>query len=237
MELPGNKTYYFTATLNPPDYCHKFNPGELDLGGGYRLDIFFNGIAIWNPSLEAKYEVVSSFVYEAFHTVVAAFIFREHIVYNKAYNKLSLTINRCIEAMDIKAEHNVIWTLDYAGKMYTPNTDALPNVTWRKVAKFFPQINSSFHHKIMLQDYYNCVNDFGDNAFFFAYRILEDIREEINLEKGIKKEQYWLEMHKVLDTNEAFMKPLTDVATKVRHGNLKSSVVVEARKRRKARDT
>jgi len=231
MEMPGNKTYYFTATLNPPDYCHKFNPGELYLGGGYRLDIFFNGIAIWNPSIEAEYEIVSPFVYEAFHTLVAAFLFREHIVYNKIYNKLSFTVNRCIEAMNIKAEHNLIWTLDYAGKMYTPNKDALPNVTWRKVAKFFPMINLSFHHKIMLKDYYNCINDPGDNAFFFAYRIIEDIRESVNSEKGINKEGFWPEMQKALNTTQAFMKPLTDVATRVRHGNLKSSIVVEARKK------
>ncbi|MFH1061944.1 MAG: hypothetical protein V1747_03545 [Candidatus Omnitrophota bacterium] len=233
MEISGNKTYYFTATLNPPDYCYKFNPGELDLGGGYRLDIFFNGISIWNPSLEDGYVKVAPFVYEAFHTLITSFIFRENIVYENNYNKLSFTVNRCIEAMNTKAEHNLIWTLDYAGKMYTPNKDALPNVTWRKVAKFFPVINSSFFHKIMLKDYYNCINDPGDNAFFFAYRILEDIREAINSEKGITKEKHWSEMHVALKTNTAFMKPLTEVATEVRHGKLRSKIVAEARKERK----
>lgn len=234
MELQGNKTYYFTATLNPPDYCHKFNPGELNLGDGYRLDIFFNGIAIWNPTLEAEYEKVSTFVYEAFHTLVTAFIFREHIVNKKIYNKLSFTVNRCIEAMNIKAEQNLIWTLDYTGKIYTPNKNALVNVTWRKVAKSFPMINSSFHHKLMHNDYYNCIRDSGDNAFFFAYRIVEDIRESVNLEKGITEESHWEEVHKALHTNKSFMDPLTEVATKVRHGNLKSDIVVEARKKDKS---
>lgn len=232
MEMKGNKTYYFTATLNPPDFCHKFNPGELDLGSGYRLDIFFNGMTIWNPTVKADYVKVSPFVYEAFHTVVAAFIFREHMINKKLYNKLSFTVNRCIEAMNIKAEHNLIWTLDYAGKMYAPNKNALVNVTWRRVAESFSKLNSSSHHKLMLKDYYSCINDPGDNAFFFAYRIVEDIREAVNLERKITDEHCWSELHRALNTSEAFIEPLTEVATKVRHGVLSSGIVIEARKKR-----
>lgn len=231
MEERGNKTYYFTATLNPPDYCLKFNPGELNLGNGYRLDVFFNGITIWNPILKTNFKKVSPFVFDAFHTLIAAFIFREHTINKSNYSNLSATVNRCVEAMKTKAEHNLIWTLDYSGKRYAPNEDALVNVTWRRVAKFFPAINLSFYHKLMLRDYRNCINDSGDNAFFFGYRILEDIREAINLEKSVSDEHCWVEMHSALNTSEAFMKPLTDIATKVRHGNLKSDIVIKARRK------
>ena len=66
MERRGNKTYYFTATLNPAEYCRDFNPGELPLGDGYVVDIFFNGITIWNPSLKVNFVKVNPFVQEAF---------------------------------------------------------------------------------------------------------------------------------------------------------------------------
>ena len=133
--------------------------------------------------------------------------------------------------MKVKAKRNLIWTLDYPTKGYSANKGARVNVTWRRVAKFFPNISESFYHKLMLKDYYNCINDSGDDAFFFAYRILEDIKEAINLEKGITDEKDWHELHRALNTDEAFIKPLTGIATKVRHGNLNSSVVLAARRK------
>ncbi len=231
MEKKGNKTYYFTASLNPAETCRDFNPGELNLGEGYRLDIYFNGITIWNPNLKANFVKINKFIRETFDIIIPAFIFREHIISNRIF-KLSLSMQRCIEAMNVKAEHNLIWTLDYPGKIYAPSTKARVNVSWRRVARFFPLISRNINHKIALKDYLACINDSGDNAFFFAYRILEDIRGAINLELNISDERDWSGMHKLLISDESFMKPLTEVATKVRHGNLNSPIVVSTRKKR-----
>lgn len=231
MEKKGNKTYYFTASLNPAENCRDFNPGELYLGEGYRLDIFFNGITIWNPTLKANFIKINKFVKEAFDIIIPAFIFREHIISNRIF-RLSLSMQKCIEAMNIKAEHNLIWTLDYPGKIYTPSTKALVNVSWRHVAKFFPSINRNVNHKIALKDYLACINDSGDNAFFFAYRIINDIKWAIDLELSINNEKDWSGVHRLLNTDENFMKPLTEVATKVRHGNVNSPIVIRARKKR-----
>lgn len=230
MEKKGNKTYYFIATLSPAEYCRDFNPGELYLGDSYRLDIFFNGITIWNPSLKSKFLKVWPFIRETFDVCISAFIFRESIVSKRIF-KLSVNVQRCIEAMNVKAESNLIWTLDYPGKIYTPSTKARVNVTWRRVAKFFHKINKSINHKIILKDYLTCINQSGDNAFLFAYRIVEDIKRVIDLEKDIKNEKDWSGLHTALNTNEEFIKPLTDVAKKVRHGNLNSLLVVNARKK------
>lgn len=230
MEKKGNKTYYFIATLSPAEACRDFNPGELDLGARYRLDIFFNGIAIWNPNIRLHFVKVSPFVREAFDILVAAFIFREHIVSKRIF-KLSIALQRCIEAMNVKAEHNLIWTLDYPGKIYTPNRRARVNVSWRRVAQFFQAINQSVYHKLILKDYLACIREPGDNAFFFAYRIVDDIKNAINFEKGITDEHCWTELHRLLKTNEMRIKPLTDVGKKVRHGNINSDVVMDARKK------
>lgn len=232
MEKKGNKTYYFVATLNPAEYCRDFNPGELYLGNGYRLDIYFNGITIWNPSLKFNFIKVWPFIREAFDIVLSAFIFREHIVSNRIF-KLSISIQRCIEAMKVKADSNLIWTLDYPGKIYTPNTKSRVNVTWRRAAKFFPRINKNINHKLALKDYLSCIRDSSDNAFLFAYRILEDIRRAINLEKNITDEQSWINLHQLLNTTRSFIEPLTEVSEKVRHGNLNSSIVIKARGKRK----
>jgi len=229
----SNKTYYITATLTPAEYCRDFNPGELHIGREYVVDIFFNGITIWNPNLKADFVEIRPFIRETFDTLLSTFIFREHVVSKRIF-KLSLSTQRCIEARGVRAKSNLIWTLDYPGrKIYTPSKKARVNVTWRRAAKFFEAINQSPHHKLMLKDYITCINDAGDNAFFFAYRIIEDIREAINLEKGIKKEQHWGELHKALKTKKSYIAPLTEVATKVRHGNIRSPIVVSARKKSK----
>lgn len=233
MEQRGNKTYYFTATLNPAEYCRDFNPGELHLGDGYVVDIFFNGITIWNPRLKVNFVKVNLFIQEAFDILISAFIFREYIISKRVF-KLSVSIQKCIEAMNVMAKSNLIWTMDYPGrKIYTPSKRARVNATWRRTGKFFNKINASINHKLMLKDYKACINEPGDNAFFFAYRIVEDIREAINLEKGVTDEKNWHELHKALNTSELFIKPLTDIATKVRHGNLNSPILVDARKKNK----
>jgi len=233
MNKKGNKTYYFTATLNPPEYCRDFNPGELHIGNGYVIDIFFNGITIWNPKLRADFVKIRPFVNEIFDMLISTFIFREHMISKRIF-KLSLSIQRCIEARDVSSKSNLIWTLDYpVKKIYSPSTKARVNVTWRRAAKYFKAIHQSSNHKIMLKDYKSCIGDSGDNAFFFAYRIIEDIRRAINLEKGITDERNWKELHKSLNTRKTFIDPLTNVATKVRHGNIKSPIVVNARQKDK----
>ena len=233
METKGKKTYYFTATLNPTEYCRDFNPGELHIGNGYVVDIYFNGITIWNPSIRSNFTRVYPFIRETFDLLLSAFIFREYIVSKRIF-KLSVNIQRCIEAMKVSAKSNLIWTLDYPTRnIYTPNRNARVNVTWRRVAKYFERINQSTHHKVMLKDYRECINDSGDNAFFFAYRILDDIKNAINFENGISNDQEWSVMHKVLKTDKTFMDSLTEVATQVRHGNLKSMVVIDAKKKHK----
>lgn len=230
MEKIGNKTYYFTATLAPGEYCRYFNPGELHLGNGYVLDIYFNGMTIWNPRLKANFVNVYPFVRETFETILALFIFREHVVTAQVY-KLSLNMQRCIEAMGVRAESNLIWTLDYSGpkKISPPSQKARVNASWRRAAQFFTKINQNINHKLMLKDYMACNNNAGDDAFFFAYRIIEDIREAINSEMGVTNDQCWDKLHTVLHTSKSYLDPLTDVATKVRHGNLGSSIVKTAR--------
>ncbi len=229
MEIKGNKTYYFTATLSPAEYCRDFNPGELYLGNGYRLDIFFNGVTIWNPNIKNNFVKIYPFVKDALEIIMAAFVFREYVISKRIF-KFQFSIQRCIEAMSVKAKSNLIRTLDYPGKIYTPSTRARVNVTWRRVAKFFPEINRNFNHKIALKDYLTCINDSGDNAFFFAYRIIEDIKRGIDLENNITDEKDWSGVHRCLNTNKSFIDPLTSVAKEVRHGNLKSQVVLNVMK-------
>ena len=231
MEKKGNKTYYFVATLSPAEYCRDFNPGELNLGNKYRVDVYFNGITIWNPNLKAKFTKVFPIVKDAYDVLISTFMFREYIVSKRIF-KLSLSLQRCIEAMNVKVESNLIWTLDYPGKIYTPSIKARVNVSWRRAAKFHQKINGSVNHKIMLKDFRNCIISSEDNSFFFAYRIIDDIRRAINLEKnGFDDERNWDDLHKSLETNLNFMLPLIEVAKDVRHGNLNSELVIKARSR------
>lgn len=231
MEKKGNKTYYFIGNLAPAELCREFNPGELSLGNNYHLDIFFNGITIWNPILKSKFVKVSPFVQEAFQVLVAAFNFRQHMLTGERH-RLSFTVQRCIEAMRVKANENLIWTLDYPGKAYSPNKRARVNVTWRRVVSLFQRINQMPHHKLMLKDYQNCINDPGDNAFFFAYRVIEDMKLVIDMEVGITNEKDWSGVHSILKTDKNFMDPLIEVAKKVRHGDLHSSVIAKARQKK-----
>ena len=116
--------------------------------------------------------------------------------------------------------------------MIYPKEKSRHSNAWRKAGKHYLKIKTSFHHRIALRDYNNCINSSTEDAYFYAFRIIEDIRAATtqHLPKGQKKQVYWDEMHKVLGTNEKMFKPLTDVSESVRHGDLKARVVRKANK-------
>lgn len=217
-------TYYFIGKLSPEETCIWFNPREIHLGGGWVLDIFKSGIALWNPKVERTAPEIRVFVKDTLDTVVTAFNFLTK-------SKLKYGVTNLIEARDVVSTNNLIWW--YLPEFYV--RPASPknkwNRAWRKVGKFYKKIANSFYHKIALRDFQNCIDSVGDDSFFYAYRIIEDIRRATtpHFPVGRSDSDYWAEMHRILGTSESVIGPLTDVSTQVRHGDLNHAIVIQAR--------
>ncbi len=221
-------TYYFIGKLSPEESCIWFNPREIHLGDKWVLDIYKSGIALWNPEMDRAAPEIRAFIKDTLDTVVTTFNF-------VTKSKLKYSVTNLIEARDVVSTNNLIWW--YLPEFYIKRPASPKNKwnrAWRKVGKFYKKIINSFYHKIALRDFQNCIDSVGDDSFFYAFRIIEDIRRATtaHLPAGKSDSDYWAEMHRILGTSESAIQPLTEVSKKVRHGEIDHVVVVRARAQR-----
>ena len=218
-------TYFYIGKLSPDDSCRLFNPGEIPLENGWVLDIFAAGIHLWNPELDPKSYDVRAYAMETYNILVACFNFITK-------SNLKFVINNLIEAKGVRSDSNLIWGF-YPDK-YIKRPGGRQNkfnVAWKRVGKAFPKIRNSFYHRIILQDYQNCIGSSVDDRFFYAYRIIENVRRATTQHlKDFDDKEYWDDMHQILRTNKPQIGELIEVARKVRHGDFKDPVLMKARK-------
>lgn len=212
-------TFYFIGKLQPEEECMKFNPGEMHLKNGWVVDIFQSGIAVWNPKVTAKFNETLPEVTEILETVVNTynFITRSRITFN---------IYNCLEARGVSCSNNLIWWFTNARTKKAISKLGPNNAAWRRAGQNFEKTERSFHHKIALRDYQACMSHYNqDDAFFYAFRIIEEIREAIGGDS-------WEAMHRALSTSKEEIDPLTKASTAVRHGKFKHPDLIDARKKK-----
>lgn len=219
-------TYYFIGRLSPVEFCTKFNPGELHLGNGFVMEVFWDGIAIWISGTAKTFDVLRPQVMNAFDVVISTFILLTN-------NRINFTLQSWVEAKKCISRNNIIGFIIPPGtKISTPNPKSRPSVAWRKAAKYYSKIEKNFYHRMALKDFNNCINAYGDDSFFYAYRVVEDVRRAItgHMKEGLDTKEYWKEMHRILGTTKGQIEPLTRVSEKVRHGEINHSIMKNARK-------
>jgi len=218
-------TFYFIGQLSPEDLCIKFHPGEIKLGNGLILDIYQHGLAIWIPGTTQEFSKLKSQALEAVEIVLNTFMLITG-------GKLNFRLINWVEAKGVVSKKNTIGFIISHPKIIHRKERSRHSSAWRRIGKHYLRIKRSFYHRIALRDYNNCMNSSTEDAYFYAFRIIEDIRAATtqHLPKGLKKKDYWDEMHKALGTNESMLKPLTDVSESVRHGDLKNKSVQKANK-------
>lgn len=222
-------TYFFIGRLSPAEDCSKFHPGEIRLDKNWMLDICRDGISIWIPGTRKSFDELKPAVLDAFDIVINTFMLITG-------ERLDFNFQNWVETRGIVSKSNMIgWIVSSFASKATPKKRNKFNVAWRKVGKFYPKILANFYHRMALRDFKSCITISGDDAFFYAYRIVEDIRRAvtINLADGLPTDKYWEEMHSILGTSKKQIDPLTRVAKYVRHGDTKSHIVRGARRRKK----
>ena len=216
-------TYYFIGKFEPHEECSDFNPGELDIGNGWILDIFRDLACIWNSKVSSPFKDVSPFIHRAFALATALFIFRSKIMIDHRFS-------HWIEAKEVQASKNIIGA--YVSRFSEPRRNARINVHWKKTARIFPKIIDNQFVRLALKDYISAIKDTGDDAYFFAYRSVENICRFISGAQDEFKTAHWNKMHKELGTTKSYIDPLLSVATDIRHGNFDGSSLTNTRKSR-----
>ena len=226
MSEPESSTYYVVGKLSPEEDCRDFNTQEIKIGDGWIIDVFHAGISIWKAGENRSFGEIKTLMLDALETAVICFNLVTGL-------RLKVMAQSWLEARGVVSKSNMIgWFVPRMDERWTLDPKAEVNRIWRNIGPFVFQINGSFQHKIALRDYRNCVENPGDDSFFYAHRMLEDVRRAAT--KKYDEEKNWPAMHAILGTKEEELEPLTHVSEKVRHGAVHHPIVVEARKNRDA---
>lgn len=193
------------------------------------MDICGNGISITVPGTKRSFDDLRPAVLDAFDIVITTF----RLITGE---RLDLNFQNWVEARGVTSKNNMIgWIVSPSFLKVTAKKQGRFNVAWRRAGKFYPKIMGSFYHRLALRDFKSCISVPGDDAFFYAHRMVEDIRRATtqHLPDGREKDFCWNEMHNILGTSKRQIDPLTRVAQRVRHGSARSPVVRSARRKRR----
>ncbi len=216
-------TYFFIGRLS--DYTAQYQVQNFFVNSNFVLEVFMSGISIWGSS-KGTFEELRKKIIQMLDIIIAAYIFKTNKI-------ISYRLEHWVETREKVSRKNMI------GWIRPPNTPAVLrstrssiNTPWKKAAKLYAKLLvSNPNYAIALQDYSLAVSHIGDDAFFFAYRAIEDIcRAVTGLDNT--KSRSWNTMHTKLSTSEPQIKPLKNVADDVRHGKRKSLVIKRARKQK-----
>ena len=214
-------TYFFMGKIS--DDTSRFQVQQEPMGKLF-LEVYIDGIAIWGATRK-KFDNFWPEIKEAFEIIISTYIF-------KTKKPITYSIVDWVEAKETISRENIIGWIIGKHKKGTPRPRRSKfNTPWKKAASIYPKLVTMANHRLALKDFKAAMLDSGDDAFFFAYRAVEDICRAITGATEIGKSE-WQAMHKTIGTRTTQIKPITKVSKKIRHGDVENNVVKRARKNR-----
>jgi hypothetical protein len=225
----GWSTVYVFGELEPRELA-LFNADEIRVDLRRRLgatvEVIGHGIGFWSPDHSTA---------RAFQTRTQGEVLFRLIV--AAYALLGGTpfrarANGWVEARDVVGQatmmgftsprfaHAELWALN------DPR-----NLAIRVAVRIAVGVRTRPLHRLALRDFHAALLEPGDDAFVYAYRAVEAIRQAIR-PTGSENAQ-WAAMHAKLGTEEVDYQELAKVSAVVRHAERRSSAIRSARRPRR----
>lgn len=215
-------TYFFIGKLS--DSTATYNVLEEMLPNDFRLEVFLDSLYIWGTT-DKPFDKLLPEIKEIIRTLTAFFIFQTD-------KPITCTLTNWVEAKDVNANKNMIgWFVPGQTVSTKPSKrNAKINKPWKLACWYLRnQKKGNKNHRLALKDYSFAKLDFGEDAFLFAYRALEDICRAVT-GKDDTNDASWSDMHKKLKTNRQTIKPLQELSELVRHGKTTDKKVIKALK-------
>lgn len=224
--MADNKsTYFVIGRTQPTEHCTDFNPGELQLGDGWILDVYYDLICIWSADVTRPFEEEKRGIEDKVRLITDLFIFR-------ARRLIRYELQSWVEARHIQSRANMIGGY-VAGDLPTaPNRKSRASASWRRAAQKATGFSHNPQVRLAVRDYIAALRDPGDDAFLFAYRAIENSCRAVSGATGDLSASDWEAMHRLLGTSQAYILPLTNASKDIRHGHASGSAVKRARANR-----
>jgi len=209
----GNQasTYFFIGRLGSSPL--RFQVQDADAGDGLRLDVYLDAISAWGTTVE-PFDTFRVAVRTTLDFIVAAYAF-------KARHALDYRLDNWVEVKGVIGNAGIV------GRFLAPNeapptlpsTRSPTNTPWKLAAR----LNRSRlaggvtqNHVLALRDYQQAMLDPSDNAFFFAWRAVEDVCRTVANVTDVSAAA-WGTMNVALNTTQQMTQPLNDASIAVRH--------------------
>jgi hypothetical protein len=187
-------TYFFIGRLSDPQA--RFQVQDAPLGGGLRLDVFWDAISVWGTTTQ-PFDTFRPEVRSALDLMVAAYVF-------KTDRPIDYRLENWAEAKGVEGKEGVV------GRFLVPNQPlpALPptrsrlNTPWKLAAKLNrARLAGSVtqNHVFALRDYQQALLEPSDNAFIYAWRAVEDTCRAVSGQPDVSAAT-WTAMHNALQT-------------------------------------
>lgn len=225
----GRSTVYVHGELEPRELA-LFHASEIRLDPRHRLgatvEVMGHGIGFWSPDHSTS---------RAFRTYLEGADLLRLVVAAYAVlggTALRATVNGWVEARDVVGQAT---TMGFVSPRFAHaelwQRDDVRNLAIHDAVAIAAGVRRRPHHRLALRDFHAAVLEPGDDAFVFAYRAVEGIRQGIT-PAGSEAAQ-WAAMHAKIGTEAADYKQLASVSADVRHGSLSGAAVRRARRPRR----
>ncbi|HMS22689.1 MAG TPA: hypothetical protein PKA38_02885 [Candidatus Levybacteria bacterium] len=216
-------TYFFIGRIS--DFSAEYQVQNKFIDGNYVFELFMSGISIWGKS-DKPFEEVRSEIIQMLDTIFGLFTLSTN-------KPLIYTLEHWVETKENVATKNIIgWFKPTNNPVRVRSMRSPINTAWKNSVKYCRKVLSSNpNYSLALQDYHKSIIDTGDEAFFYAYRAVEDICRAVS---GMDdtKESAWDKMHKDLGTTKEQLDSLLKVAEEIRHGKKNTQKIKDARTKR-----
>jgi hypothetical protein len=227
MDRSEKSGFWFQARLSPASDA-RFWASEESIGDGLMFDAVWDGLALWSrPDLEPPHPPWRDAVrspHEAermFRLIAAAYA----LLTGDAFE---VRVTGWIEAVEAEWRDTIV---GFAVERFShePPYTSPANVRLCAAARLAVAASHAPGTRLALLDFWASVIDRGDDAFFFAFRAVEDLARHYG---GGTKDWAALHRHCGYVRGQARLKPLTDARHAVAHGDDADSAVIKARAQR-----
>jgi hypothetical protein len=231
MPIPpyaGVRTYFVLAEVEPKEVMNFRVEDGIQLDEDTTLEVMGHALAYWRPSgTELDILELRAAAQDMFDVTLAI----DALVRLEAgEDRLALsrraTIQWWLEAREVEARANVIGTVHARYRLGNFEVDGKAGRNFAAAAKAAWAVRMHPNARLAFKDFGVCLADVSDDAFFFAYRAIENVRRYFATDA---EKSDWGPMHAALGTTENGIKPLTSAATAIRHGQGDGTGLIAAR--------
>jgi hypothetical protein len=225
-----DSAFWFYGRLHPSHAVPPFQAEEIEVDEGVRLEVVWDGIGVWSrPGVRAFKQMGEAT--ELFRLVVAAYALLTRKVFD-------VSTDGWIEATAAQLTGSILgFRVEQSKSVGDVDRDSKESAAIRAACLVAIATRAMPSYRLALRDIYSALREVGNDAFFFAYRAVEDAARVVSGGERVGPRE-WGEFHQRIgltpEQGEARLAPLTEARKALAHGDENASAIGVADRQRRA---